>query len=136
MMNLSSWPHYDEDEIIAVKNILSSGKVNYWTGEEGKLFEREFADYIGVNHCIAVMNGTVALEAALFAIGIGPGDDVIVPSRTFIATASAVIKVGATPIIADIDLNSQNITVDSARKVLTPKTKAIIVVHLAGWPCK
>ncbi len=133
--NLSSWPHYEEDEIAAVKNILATGKVNYWTGEEGRLFEKEFSEYIGVNHCVAVMNGTVALEAALYAIGLGAGDDVIVPARTFIGTASAVIKVGAKPIVADIDPISQNISVETAEAALTENTKAIIVVHLAGWPC-
>lgn len=135
MEHLSSWPHYEEDEINAVKNILASGKVNYWTGEQGKFFEKEFADYIGVNHCVAVMNGTVALEAALYAIGIGAGDDVIVPSRTFIGTASAVVKMGAKPIIADVDPITQNITAKTAEAVLTVNTKAIIVVHLAGWSC-
>ncbi len=131
----ATWPNYEEDEIHAVTRILATGKVNYWTGEEGKLFEKEFAHYIGVNHCVALMNGTVALEAALFAIGIGAGDEVIVPARTFVATASAVIKVGAKPIIADVDMISQNITVNTIKKVLTANTKAIIVVHLAGWPC-
>ncbi len=134
-MQLSRWPHYEEDEVNTVKRILSSGKVNYWTGEEGKLFEKEFADYIGVKHSIALMNGTVALEAALYGLDIGVGDEVIVPARTFIGTASAVVKVGAKPIVADIDILSQNITAESAAVVLTPNTKAIIVVHLAGWPC-
>lgn len=133
--NLSSWPYYDADEINAVSSILASGKVNYWTGEQGKLFEKEFADYIGVKHCVAVMNGTVALEAALYAIGVGPGDEVIVPARTFIGTASAVVKMGAKPIVADVDLNSQNISAETAMAVLTANTKAIIVVHLAGLPC-
>lgn len=135
MITLSRWPYYEEDEIKSVTNILASGKVNYWTGEEGKLFEKEFADYIGVNHCVAVMNGTVALEAALHAIGIGVEDEVIVPSRTFIGTASAVIKVGAKPVVADVDSVTQNITVETVQAVLTANTKAIIVVHLAGWPC-
>lgn len=136
MMNqFSCWPHYAEDEINAVSNILASGKVNYWTGDEGKLFEKEFAEYIGVNHCIAVMNGTVALEAALMALNIGPGDEVIVPCRTFIATASAVVKVGAKPVMADVNIDSQNITVETVQAVMTANTKAIIVVHLAGWPC-
>ena len=133
--NLSNWPQFSVDEIAAVTHILASGKVNYWTGNEGKVFEKEFAEYIGVNHAIAVMNGTVALEAALHALDIGPGDEVIVPCRTFIASASAVIAVGATPVMADVDNISQNITVNTAQAVLTARTKAIIVVHLAGWPC-
>lgn len=135
MINFSSWPHYEEDEIKAVTHILSSGKVNYWTGTEGKLFEKEFAQYIGVKYSVAVMNGTVALELILSCLDIKAGDEVIVPCRTFIGTASAVIKMGATPIMADIDVNNQNINVANINAVLTPRTKAIIVVHLAGWPC-
>lgn len=129
------WPYFSQDEISAVASILQSGRVNYWTGEEGRLFEKEFADLIGCKYAIAVANGTVALELALYALGIGPGDEVIVPSRTFIATASCVVMRGAIPIVADVDLVSQNITAETIKEVITPKTKAIIVVHLAGWPC-
>lgn len=134
-ISFPSWPQYAPDEIAAATKILGSGKVNYWTGNEGKAFEKEFAEYLGVNHAIAVMNGTVAIELALRALDIGPGDEVIVPCRTFIATASAVIAVGAIPVMADIDINSQNITVKTAIAALSPRTKAIIVVHLGGWPC-
>lgn len=129
------WPVFDDEQIAAVAKVLKSGKVNYWTGAECKEFEREFAEYIGVRHGIAVANGTVALELALAALGIGPGDDVIVPSRTFIATASAVVMSGGRPIVADIDPISQNITADTIQRVLTPRTRAIVVVHLGGWPC-
>lgn len=129
------WPYFSDEERKAVDGVLQSGKVNYWTGEEGKLFEAEFAASFGCRHAIAVANGTVALELALESLGIGPGDDVVVPSRTFIASASCVVMRGARPIIADIDRDSQNITANTIRSVLTPQTRAIVVVHLAGWPC-
>jgi len=129
------WPFFSADEVDAVVRVLRSGHVNYWTGEEGRCFEREFADWVGVSHAVAMANGTVALEAALYALGIGPGDEVVVTPRTFIASASCVVLRGAKPVFADVDRNSQNISVESIRKVLSPKTKAIIAVHLAGWPC-
>ncbi len=129
------WPHYDEDEITAVQNVLRSGKVNYWTGEQGRLFESEFAAFTETRHAIALANGTVALELALYALGIGQGDEVIVPCRTFIASASAAVMRGAKPVVADVDLNSQNITAQNIAAVLSSKTKAIITVHLSGWPC-
>ena len=132
---MTAWPAFEQDEINATIRILQSGKVNYWTGNECKSFEKEFADYFGVKYAIALMNGTVALEGALYALDIGPGDDVIVTCRTFIASASAVVARGARPIMADVDLNSQNITVETIRAVMTPNTKAIICVHLAGWTC-
>lgn len=129
------WPHFEQDEIEAVEAVLKSGKVNYWTGDEGRHFEREFAAYTGCDFAVALANGTVALELALYALGIGPGDDVIVPSRTFIASASAIVMRGATPVMADVDRVSQNITAETIAVALTPKTQAVIVVHLAGWPC-
>ncbi len=131
----SNWPVCSLDEQEAVLKVLRSGKLNYWTGNEGKQFENEFADYVGTPHAIAVANGTVGLELALVVLGIGPGDEVIVPSRTFIATASAVVARGARPVCADVDRDSQNITVDTIRPQITDRTKAIIPVHLAGWPC-
>jgi dTDP-4-amino-4,6-dideoxygalactose transaminase len=129
------WPVFTEDEIDSVANVLRSGKVNYWTGSECKLFEREYAAFTHAKYAVALANGTVALEAALHGLGIGPGDEVIVPSRTFIASASCVALRGARPVIADIDAYSQTITVDTIQRVLTPRTKAIVAVHLAGWPC-
>lgn len=131
----ASWPYFDQDEIDAVNRVLHSGKVNYWTGEEGFSFEREFAAFHGVKHSIVLANGTVALELALCVLGIGPGDEVIVTPRSFIASASCIVLQGATPVFADVDRDSQNITVESIRKVLSQRTKAIIAVHLAGWPC-
>lgn len=132
---LPSWPFFEQDEIDAVTEVLRSGKVNYWTGQEGRLFEQEFAAFTDCKYAVAVANGTVALELALYALGIGPGDEVIVTSRTFIASASCVVMRGARPVMADVDPVSQNITAETVKAALTPRTKAIIAVHLAGWPC-
>lgn len=128
------WPQFAPDEIEAAAKVLQSGKVNYWTGQEGRLFEREFANYVGTKHAIALHNGTVALELALYAMGVGEGHEVITTPRTFIASASAVVMRGARPVFADIDRDSGLITAETIERVLTPRTKAIIVVHLAGWP--
>jgi dTDP-4-amino-4,6-dideoxygalactose transaminase len=129
------WPYFADDEIEAATSVLRSGKVNYWTGEEGRCFEQEFATSVGAKHAIALCNGTVALELALYALGIGAGDEVVTTPRTFIASASSAVMRGARPVFADVDRDSQNITADTIRSVLTHRTKAIIVVHLAGWPC-
>jgi dTDP-4-amino-4,6-dideoxygalactose transaminase len=129
------WPAFEEEEIQAAAAVLRSGRVNYWTGDEGRAFEREFADFTGCKYAIALANGTVALELALYCLGIGPGDEVVVPSRTFIASASCAVMRGATPVVADIDRDSSNLTADTIEKVITSRTRAIIVVHLAGWPC-
>ncbi|MFW8628246.1 DegT/DnrJ/EryC1/StrS family aminotransferase [Deinococcus sp. ME38] len=131
----SSWPVFEQDEIQAVTEVLQSGKVNYWTGEEARQFEREYAEYLGVNHTIALHNGTLALELALYAFGIGSGDEVITTARTFIASASAAVMRGCIPVIADVDPVTQNITAETIRPLITEKTRAIIPVHLAGWPC-
>jgi hypothetical protein len=117
-----------------VTRVYRSGKVNYWTGEEGRLFEAEYAKTCGVRHGLAVANGTLALELALYGLGIGPGDEVLVPARTFVATASAVALRGARPVVCDVDPLSQNLTAETAKAALSPRTKAIIAVHLAGWP--
>jgi dTDP-4-amino-4,6-dideoxygalactose transaminase len=129
------WPHFESDEIEAAAAVLRSGKVNYWTGQEGRLFETEFARSVGTKYAICVANGTVALELALHALGIGRGDEVITTSRTFIASASCIVMRGARPVCVDVDPDSQNITADTIRRAITPRTKAIIAVHLAGWPC-
>lgn len=130
-----AWPVFDDEQIEVVQNVLRSGKVNAWTGTECTSFENEYANELGVKHAIALSNGTVALELALQALGIGPGDEVIVPSRTFIATASAVVMRGAVPVVADIDSNSQTLTAETIKAALTAKTRAVIAVHLGGWPC-
>lgn len=133
--DLPTWPSYSDDETKAVLDVLQSGKVNYWTGSKGKKFESEFANYLGVKHAIALANGSVALEIALATLGIGEGDEVIVTSRTFVASASSICLKGAVPIFADVHRESQNVTSDSVESCITSKTKAIILVHLAGWPC-
>jgi dTDP-4-amino-4,6-dideoxygalactose transaminase len=129
------WPFFGPAEIEAAASVLQSGKVNYWTGKEGRMFEQEFASSAGCKYAVALANGSLALELALYALNIRPGNEVIVPSRTFVASASCVAVRGATPVFADVDRDSQNITAESIRRVLSPRTKAIIVVHLAGWPC-
>jgi dTDP-4-amino-4,6-dideoxygalactose transaminase len=133
--SFAPWPYFEADETEAAAGVLRSGKVNYWTGEEGRIFEKEFAAFTSCKHAVAVANGTVALELALHALGIEQGDEVIVPSRTFIASASCVVMRKAIPVIADVDATSQDITADTIRPLLTSRTKAIIAVHLAGWPC-
>ena len=129
------WPDFGRDEIDAVSQVLASGLVNYWTGSEGTQFEQAYAAFCGRRHAIALANGSVALELALHAFGIGAGDEVVTTSRTFIASASCAVLRGATPLLADVDPVSQNLTADTIRAVLTPRTKAVVVVHLAGWPC-
>jgi hypothetical protein len=130
------WPFFEEEERAAVAGVLKSGNVNYWTGEEGRLFEKEFAASTGVKYAVAVMNGTVALESALMALNIGEGDEVIVTPRSYIASASCAVMRRARPVFADVDKNSQNITAETIEKVITKRTRAIIAVHLAGWPCE
>jgi dTDP-4-amino-4,6-dideoxygalactose transaminase len=130
------WPHFGEDELRAVEAVLRSGRINYWTGTECRDFEKEYAAYTQTKHGIALANGTVTLELALAVLGVGPGDEVVTTPRTFIASASCAVMRGATPVFADVDRDSQNITAATIERVLTPKTKAIIPVHLAGWPCE
>jgi hypothetical protein len=132
----ASWPYFSADEINAVTRILRSGRVNQWTGHEVYDFEQEYARYIGVKYAVALANGSVALDTALLALGIGQGDEVIVPCRSFVASASCVALRKAVPVFCDVDRESQNITVAEIEKVFTKKTKAVIAVHLAGWPCE
>jgi dTDP-4-amino-4,6-dideoxygalactose transaminase len=115
--------------------VLRSGKVNYWTGDECRQFEREFADYHGVAHAVALANGSLALDLALRVLGIGDGDEVIVTPRSYFASASCVVLAGAIPVFVDVDENSQNITAETIEPAITKRTKALIAVHLAGWPC-
>lgn len=132
---LSPWPCFTNDEAEAIRRILLSNKVNYWTGQECRQFEKEFAAWADCAYGVAVSNGTLALDVALKALDIGPGDEVIVTPRTFLASASTVVTAGAVPVFADVDRDSQNITAETIKAVLTPRTKAVICVHLAGWPC-
>jgi dTDP-4-amino-4,6-dideoxygalactose transaminase len=135
-INFSPWPSFTQEEADAVGQVILSNKVNYWTGTEGRDFEKEFAAWCGAEYAIALGNGTLALDIALKALNVGLGDDVITTSRTFIASASSIVTAGAKPIFADVDRNSQNITAESISAVLTPETKAVIVVHLAGMPAE
>ncbi|EGQ9935153.1 DegT/DnrJ/EryC1/StrS aminotransferase family protein [Vibrio vulnificus] len=132
----SPWPSFTQEEADAVSRVLLSNKVNYWTGTECREFEKEFAAWAGCEYSIALGNGTLALDLALKALGVGEGDEVITTSRTFLASASAIVTAGASPVFADVDLNSQNITAETIGKVVTEKTKAVIVVHLAGMPAE
>ena len=131
----SPWPSFTQIEADAVSQVLLSNKVNYWTGQECRQFEREFADWTGSRYAVAMGNGTLALDVALQALDIGAGDEVIVTPRTFIASISSVVNTGATPVFADVDAATGNITPESIAAVLTDKTKGIVCVHLAGWPC-
>jgi len=131
----SPWPSFTQEEADAVSQVLLSNKVNYWTGQECRQFETEFAKWADSKYAIAMGNGTLALDVALQALDIGAGDEVIVTPRTFIASISSVVNAGATPVFADVDEATGNITPESIAAVLTDKTKAIVCVHLAGWPC-
>jgi dTDP-4-amino-4,6-dideoxygalactose transaminase len=133
--SFSPWPSFTPEEQSAVSRVLGSNKVNYWTGIECREFEKEFAQWCETRHAVALTNGTLALDLALKVLGIGPGDEVVVTPRTFIASASCVVNAGATPVFADVDPESGNITAETIAKVLTPRTRAVICVHLAGWPC-
>jgi dTDP-4-amino-4,6-dideoxygalactose transaminase len=132
---LPSWPVFANDEIEAASAVLRSGKVNYWTGGNVAGFEHEFADYFGSRYAVAVANGTAALEVAQHALDIGEGDEVIVTPRTFIASASSVVARGAKPVFCDVDRESGNITAETIERAITPRTRAIVAVHLGGWPC-
>ena len=132
----SPWPSFTLEESDAVHKVLMSNKVNYWTGNECREFEKEFAVWSNSKYAIALGNGTLALDSALKALDIGFGNEVIVTSRTYIASVTSIVTAGAIPVFADIDTNSQNITTTSIRSMITKKTKAIICVHLAGWPCE
>lgn len=129
------WPSFTQQEADAVSQVLLSNKVNYWTGQEGRQFEQEFADWSDSQFAVVVANGTLALDLALNALELGTGDEVIVTPRTFIASVSSVVNSGAKPVFADIDADSGNITAETISAVLTDKTRAIVCVHLAGWPC-
>jgi dTDP-4-amino-4,6-dideoxygalactose transaminase len=129
------WPSFTQEEADVVSTVLLSNKVNYWTGQECREFEKEFAQFAEAEYAVALANGTVALDVALKALNIGPGDEVIVTSRTFLASVSSIITAGATPVFADVEPDSQNISRRTIDAVLSNKTKAIICVHLAGWMC-
>lgn len=130
----SPWPSFSEEEAQAVKDVILSNRVNYWTGDRCSAFEQSFARFIESRFAISLANGTLALDLALKAIDIGPGDEVIVTPRTFLASVSSVVNAGAVPVFADVDLNSQNIEAHTIKEKITSRTKAVILVHLAGYP--
>lgn len=131
----SPWPSFTTEEADAVQRVLLSNNVNYWTGTECREFEKEFAAWVGTRYAVALANGTLALDVALKALKIGPGDEVVVTPRTFMASVSCVVNAGATPVFADVDAESGNLTAQTIAAVLTPRSRAVICVHLAGWPC-
>lgn len=133
---MNSWPCFYDEDIQKAVEILRSGKINYWTGFEGREFEKEFSNYVGVEHSVAVDNGTNALILAAHALGISRGDEVIMSPRTFVASAFSIMHLGAKPVFIDIDRNSQNMDPDLIEAAITPNTKAIMAIHLAGWPCE
>ncbi len=134
--NISAWPFYEADEIEAAIQTLNSGRVNYWTGELGKQFELAYAKSVGKKYGVALANGTVALELGLRVLGVKEGDEVIVASRSYVASASCVLLLGATPVFADVDADSGNISAETIAPLITNKTKAIIPVHVGGWPAE
>lgn len=129
-----AWPYFWQEQKEAVQKVLDSGKVNYWTGSLGREFQARFAEFTCTSYAVAVNSGTAALHCALAAAQVGPGDEVIVPARTFIATAAAVVHQNAVPIFADVDPDTYTISIESANSLISPRTKAIIPVHLAGHP--
>jgi dTDP-4-amino-4,6-dideoxygalactose transaminase len=131
----SPWPSFTPEEADAVHRVVMSNKVNYWTGTETRAFEKEFAAWCGTVHAVALANGTLALDVALKALGIGPGDEVVVTPRTFIASISCVVNAGAVPVFADVEADSGNVSARTIAAVLSPRTRAVVCVHLAGWPC-
>jgi dTDP-4-amino-4,6-dideoxygalactose transaminase len=133
--NFSPWPSFTQEEVDLIQKVLLSNKVNYWTGQEGREFEKEFASWSSSNYAVALANGTLALDVALKALSIGVGDEVIVTSRTFLASVSSIVNAGAKPVFVDISRDSQNIISETILSVITEKTKVIVCVHLAGWPC-
>lgn len=132
---MAKWPVYDEEQIEDVVAVLRSGEVNAWTGSHVSRFEDAFARHLGNRHAIALANGTVALDLALYSLDLKPGDEVIVTPRSFVASASCVPFCGGIPIFAEVDADSQNLTAETIAAKVTPRTKGVIVVHLAGWPC-
>jgi dTDP-4-amino-4,6-dideoxygalactose transaminase len=133
--NFSPWPSFTAEEADAVHRVLMSNNVNYWTGSDTRAFEKEFAAWCGTTYAVALANGTLALDVALKALGIGPGDEVVVTPRTFIASVSSIVNAGARPVFADVEVDSGNVSARTISSELSPRTKAVICVHLAGWPC-
>ncbi len=132
---LTMWPEFDEKAIHSVEEVLRSGKVNYWTGKKGMEFEKKYARWQGSKYAISAGTGTAALHVALSALGVGPGDEVIVPSYTFIATSFSVLQAGAIPRFADVNIDDHCISIESSERLVNKRTKAMIPVHLYGNVC-
>ncbi len=135
MQRPQTWPVYDDEQIAAVTEVLRSGKVNAWTGPDVRAFEDEFAAHNRSAHAIAMANGSLTLDAALRALDLQPGDEVIVTPRSFVVSASCVLLAGGRPVFAEVDRDSGNITAETIAAQITPRTRGVIPVHLAGWPC-
>ena len=135
-MKLSAWPFYDDEQLSNVTKILKSGKVNYWTGNQGRFFEKEFSKKFDAKYSLAMANGSLALSCAYLALDLKKGDEIITTPRTFIATSSSAVLLGLKPVFVDVDINSGVITSKNIEQAITKKTKAIVVVHLAGWPAE
>lgn len=133
---LPTWPIFDGEEVAAVREVLNSGRVNYWTGPHGRAFEHEFASAAGTRYAVAMSNETVALELALRALGVGQGDEVVVPATTVFAVPSAVVHCGAKPVVADVELRTQCLTAETVEAVLSERTRAVVAVHFAGHPAE
>ena len=134
-MQQKNWPNFSKELILNVSKILASGKINYTNGNYGKLFEKKFSKFIGNKYSIAICNGTAALEVAIKSLKLPKNSEIIVPARSFFSSASCIVNTGHTPIFSDVDLSTQNISLEFIKKKITKKTKAIICVHLAGLPC-
>ena len=135
-MKLSTWPFYDDEQISSVAKILKSGRVNYWTGDQGKIFEKVFSDKFHAKYSVALANGSLALSCAYLALDLKTDDEIITTPRTFIATSSSAVLLGIKPVFVDVDINSGNINYEKIEPAINKKTKAIVVVHLAGWPAE
>lgn len=135
-LRFAPWPHFDEEQVQAAAEVLRSGKVNYHTGERGKAFEHEFAAWAGTNHAIALANGSVAIELCLIGLGLQPGDEIVTTPRTFLATATSCWLQGVRPVFADVDPDSGNVTAETLAAAITPRTRALLPVHIGGWPCE
>jgi len=128
------YPYFDKSSLKKVEQVLKSGRVNYWTGNECKNFEKEFSNYHNVKYSLSVSNGSVALELALKALNLKKTDSVIVTPRSFVISASCVLNLGLKPIFADVDDNG-NLSIKGIEKAYNKNVKAIIVVHLNGLSC-
>jgi dTDP-4-amino-4,6-dideoxygalactose transaminase len=135
-MKKKNWPNYSRNLILKVNKVLKSGKINYTTGPYGKKFEKNFSKFVGNKYSVAICNGTVALEVAIKSLKLPKNSEIIVTARSFFSSAACIVNTGYTPIFADVDLSTQNISIENIKKKLSKKTKAIICVHLAGLPCE